>query len=108
MYVFMHVLYIYMLMRARPAGARRVGCPPAPMLLASPLHADLRSLAAFRVCLGLILAAETVWLLPRAEALLSNAGVLPLGALEGSLAPHTQFWSLHRSSGGVMVQHLLF
>ena len=76
-------------------------------MLASPLHADLRSLAAFRVCLGLILATETVWLLPRAEALLSNAGVLPLQALEGSLAPHTQFWSLHRSSGGVMVQQLL-
>ena len=74
---------------------------------ASPLHADPRGLAALRVSLGLILAAETLWLLPRAEALLSNAGVLPLQCLERSLAPCTQFWSIHRGSGGVLVQQLL-
>ena len=74
---------------------------------ASPLHADPRSLAAFRVSLGLILAAETLWLLPRAGSLLSNAGVLPLQCLQRSLAPYTQFWSIHRASGGVLVQQIL-
>ena len=80
---------------------------PRTATFASPLHADPRGLAALRVSLGLILAAETLWLLPRAEALLSNAGVLPLQCLERSLAPCTQFWSIHRGSGGVLVQQLL-
>ena len=73
----------------------------------SPFHADVRSLACFRVCLGLIVVGETIWLIPRAHDLLSDGGILPRSTLLSSISPHTQFWSLHQCSGGALVQQLL-
>ena len=76
-------------------------------LLSSPFAADSRSLAAFRIALGAIVVWEALWLLPRAGALLSSAGVLPLRALHVGWPAGTQFWSLNAASGGIVLQWAL-
>ncbi len=76
-------------------------------LLSSPFAADSRSLAALRIALGAIVVWEALWLLPRAGALLSSAGVLPLRALHVGWPAGTQFWSLNAASGGVALQWAL-
>ena len=57
---------------------------------------DPRSLALFRIALGLLLAFEALSLLPEASALLSDRGVLPRCSLQPSLPTDSEFWSLTR------------
>ena len=52
---------------------------------------DPRSLALFRIALGLLLAFEALSLLPEASALLSDRGVLPRCSLQPSLPTDSEF-----------------
>ncbi len=75
--------------------------------LGTILGIDLRSLALFRVCLGLLIVAD---LIIRAQALhahYSDAGVLPRGAYLTQFA-NPAHWSVHLLSGQWMFQALLF
>ncbi len=71
------------------------------------LELDLRSLALFRILLGLCLIADLLLRLPQIDAFYTDSGVLPradvLRALEGSWAI-----SLHLISGQWVVQLVLF
>jgi len=76
-----------------------------------PLCADTRSLVAFRIALGCVLAAEAAWLLPNARDLLSDNGLLPLRAMHAMYDeaddPGANRWSLCWASGGVWWQWVL-
>jgi len=71
-----------------------------PALLA---RLDARSLAAFRVALGLISLANVLSLLPRAEAYFADTGMLSRAHAGGGVGA----WSLHALSGAASWQVLL-
>ena len=57
---------------------------------------DARSLAVFRVALGLLLLADIAWRLPRFDAWLSESGAWPIAAAQGEV---THSWSLYFWNG---------
>ncbi len=67
---------------------------------------DLRSLAAFRIGLALILMADLIIRSHDIKALYSDEGVLPRTALKGIVNP--LHWSIHAISGEPFVQTILF
>ena len=78
-----------------------------PRRVMSLFAVDPRSLALFRIALGLLLAFEALSLLPEASALLSDRGVLPRCSLQPSLPTDSEFWSLNSASGGARWQLVL-
>lgn len=68
---------------------------------------DLRSLAVFRIGMGLLVFADAAVALSNAEMLYSDAGVLPLSLLHERHWPSVASWSLHAMSGGVEFQAML-
>jgi hypothetical protein len=78
--------------RVRSSGAR-----PAGSRWLRGLEVDLRSLALFRVAMGLVILADLALRLPLLRPLYTDAGVLPREALLGLSGSH--FPSLHLVSG---------
>lgn len=68
---------------------------------------DRRSLAAFRIALGLVLVVDIARRARDASAFYTDAGVLPRELL-GTVAPGYEAVSLHALSGGLWLQGLLF
>ncbi|KAL3929860.1 MAG: hypothetical protein SGPRY_001776, partial [Prymnesium sp.] len=76
-------------------------------LLCNPFSADSRSLAAFRACLGGLVAWEALSLLAD-PSLLTDHGPLPLSVLHARVWQRgSVLWSLHAMSGGEVVIRLL-
>ncbi|MFB2975163.1 DCC1-like thiol-disulfide oxidoreductase family protein [Microseira sp. BLCC-F43] len=67
---------------------------------------DLRSLAAFRIGVALIIIADLIIRFGDIQSLYSDAGVLPLAARREIVNP--LYWSLHAISGLPVVQAILF
>lgn len=70
--------------------------------LAQMFGLDLRSLALFRICLGLLLVADVLKRLPWIHAHYSDAGILPRSEIDTGY-----FLSIHMLSGEVWFQSLL-
>jgi hypothetical protein len=68
---------------------------------------DRRSLAAFRIALGLVLLVDIARRARDSTAFYTDAGVLPRELL-GTVAPGYEAVSLHALSGGLWLQSLLF
>ncbi len=68
---------------------------------------DLRSLAAFRVGLALVILADLFTRLGDLTAHYTDLGVLPRSALEGGILK-PWYWSIHLISGQPVVQFLIF
>ncbi len=68
---------------------------------------DLRSLALFRICLGLILISDLIVRAEHLEAYYSDLGVLPRTFLIDNFLNHYQ-WSFHLLSGETFIQGILF
>ena len=71
------------------------------------LAVDRRSLAAFRIALGLVLLIDLARRAGDIGAFYTDSGVLPR-ALQGTVAPGYETVSLHALSGGLWLQALLF
>jgi hypothetical protein len=88
-----------------PAGASFAA--KAPSVLVRLFAIDVRSLAAFRIGLGLLLLADLAIRATDLQAHYSDSGVLPRELLASRYAGRC-VWSLHMLSGSVLVQALLF
>ncbi len=81
--------------------------PPAPWV-SRTLGVDLRSLALFRICLGLILLCDLFVRAGDLGAFYTDAGVLPRASLTGEFQRSDWLYSFHLMSGGAFFQVLLF
>ena len=68
---------------------------------------DLRSLALFRICLGLILIADLIVRAEHLEDYYTDLGVLPRSFLIDNYL-HPCQWSFHLLSGETLIQIILF
>lgn len=75
--------------------------------LAATFSLDLRSLAIFRIGMGLLVLADAGVALTNAEMLYSDAGVMPLSLLHERHWHSVASWSLHALSGSVELQAVL-
>lgn len=96
------------------AGVRVRGWPKWRVFLAKvagwlgeACSLDLRSLAVFRIALGLLILVDVGIAITNVEAFYSDLGVLPREVLKARLWENSAQWSLHALSGGVAFEKLL-